>query len=391
MKQKTLISIAILNIVLIAACTHKEAAKDKAASSSSGASWALEMKNIENQMLYLLEKTADVEKFKSARASSKEVDKIKHSFEVLKHKAELLESKSLQPDKDPTLSISARIFKNNVHLASDSFFTENYDFSKATLHSALGQCVQCHTRLEYGPQFQKEKWNGVFDKVGVVDQIQLSLATRNYQLAEKKIDEFLRGQLKASSIFDWQDVVNLGFVLHVRFNNDSVKTKKLLNLIDASSHIPPAIKRNITYWQQSTTDWESQRNDKITLKSVDQWIKKGDQLNTQSRAEGGMIYYLRASRWLHENIAFTSNDKTKNAEILYRLGLVNSVFRTTLSQSMYEDYFELCIKDVPHTELSKKCYAQLEKNLTQRYTGRLEKELPFDIKTRLSELSILAK
>lgn len=390
MKQKTLFSISILGTILIAACTHKEAAKDQA-TRESGTSWALEMKNIENQMLYLLEKTADVEKFKTARASAKEVDKIKHSFEVLKHKAELLNNKELQPDKDPTLSISARIFKNNVDLAADSFFTENYDFSKATLHSALGQCVQCHTRLEYGPQFQKEKWNGIFDKVSVVDQIQLSLATRNYQSAEKKIEEFLRGQLKSNSIFDWQDVVNLGFVLHVRFNNDSVKTKKLLSLIESSTEIPPAIKRNSVYWQQSITDWESQRNDKMTLKSVDQWIKKGDQLNTQSRGEGGMIYYLRASRWLHENIAFTASDKTKSAEILYRLGLVNSVFRTTLSQSMYEDYFELCIKDVPHTELSKKCYKQLEKNLTERYTGRLEKELPFDIKTRLSELSNLAK
>lgn len=379
----------LISIFHVMSCTHNKG-PSTSTSETKMISWSSEMKSIEDQMIFLIDKTSNVERFRLAKAEKQELNKIKHSFEILKKKAMSLEDRKLQPDRDPSLAISARIFRNNVDLAADSFLTENYEFSKSTLRSALGQCVQCHTRLEYGPQFQKEKWTQKIEDTDLIDQIQLFIATRNFKLAQKKIDEALVSEPSLSSPFLWQDIVQLGFLLNVRFNNDPMKTAQMINAIESSKQIPMFIKRNVPFWRDSLAGWRSLQTETNKLKLSDRLIKKGDELNTASRSEGGLIYYLLATRVLQEDIAFNQSDKKANAEILYRLGLINTLVNDNTSESMYEDYFELCIKDAPHTLLAKKCYSHLERNLTQQYTGRMEQNLPFDIKARLNELSKLA-
>lgn len=382
--------ITLIATISLFSCTHKSTQENEKKPSAQ-ASWAGEMQGIEDEMLFLLEKTANVEKFKNAKASSREVEKIKKSFETLKRKSMSLENKKMQPDKDPTLAISARIFKNNVDLAADSFFTANYDFSKSTLRSALGQCVQCHTRLEYGPQFQKEKWTKTLADSSSIDQIQILIATRNFQMAEAKLEDLLKSDIRLTSPFAWQDIIQIGFLLNVRFNNDPLKTKKLISFIESSSQVPLFLKKNVPYWNQSVQDWHKILPSKNKMVLADRLIAKGDHAQSESRGEGGLIYYLLASRILHEEIAFFKEGPKKTSEILYRLGLINSIVNDRTSQSMYEDYFELCIKDSPKTDIAKKCYTQLERNLLMHYTGRLEKDLPFDIKNRLNELSKLVQ
>ena len=53
-------------------------------------------------------------------------------------------------------------------------------------------------------------------------------------------------------------------------------------------------------------------------------------------------------------------------------------------------YYEACIRNAPHTEVSGKCYKKYEANVNFGYTGSGGTSIPEDLQTLLKELKKLA-
>jgi len=371
----------------LVACSSNSS-KPSAASAKTPLAWPTEMRAIEAHMLYLLDVSSDLADY--SKENSTEAKNITQSFKVLKTKAQNLTSKKIEPDKDPTLEIVAKRFAKNIELAADSFETGSYDFSRSVLTSSVAQCVQCHTRLEYGPQLSAPKLTHTLQNYKPIEKIQLLVATRNFTEAENEIRMALsdnnRDRLSAA---DWKSIVQLGLIMQVRFKNDMKGTQDFIKEIKSNSKLPFFVKKNLASWEKSIPVWRSAlaTNDKVKL--ADYFIKKGDHATKVAKGEAGLIYYLVAARILHESLAFTAQDR-QVSEKLFRLGQLNAWNIDLGAWSMSEDYYEMCIRKTPHSGIAKKCYASLEQSLNQSFTGSLNQVLPDDIKNRLKEYKELS-
>ena len=57
---------------------------------------------------------------------------------------------------------------------------------------------------------------------------------------------------------------------------------------------------------------------------------------------------------------------------------------------MNEDYFELCVRAVPHSEVAKKCFARFEESLISGFSGSSGIAVPSDVHNRIEELRSIA-
>ena len=82
--------------------------------------------------------------------------------------------------------------------------------------------------------------------------------------------------------------------------------------------------------------------------------------------------------------------KDQLGEALYLTGLSYEAVRDLAVWSLHENYFESCVRRVPHTSWSELCYRRLEESVYFGFTGSSGLRLPLDVQVRLQELQKLA-
>jgi len=78
------------------------------------------------------------------------------------------------------------------------------------------------------------------------------------------------------------------------------------------------------------------------------------------------------------------------SEAFFFAGQAYDLLDDHLVSPLPEMYYEACIRNAPHTDVSNQCYKKYEANVNFGYTGSGGTSIPEDLKTLLNELKGLA-
>jgi hypothetical protein len=347
-------------------------------------SWPNEMQQLTFHLWELLPVITDPKSYKDP-----EKKKFFESRMILLQKlAQDLNESTPIPDQDPSLALIGRRFDDNLKLSLESFRSGHMDFSRSIFKNAMAQCVQCHTRLETGPALAQPHFLTLLEKIAVVERVQFLLASRYFDEAMKEISQSLT-KSDSLSMVEWQKLVQLGLIINVRLKRDVRQTEQFLSLLGQNKNLPYFIKRHLSYWQQSLNEWRRNPNPGLQLKTAQAMVERAESAQKAAHGDGGTIDYLRAASLLHQFLAKTQTPTLK-AEALYELGLIYENVGEVGAWSMNEDYYELCLRTSPHSEIAKKCFARYEESTISGFSGSGGLYIPEDVLKKMNELRAIA-
>lgn len=320
----------------------------------------------------------DKEKSTFVEAKIAELKKIAHDINL----------KTPTPDQDPSLKLIGQRFEDNLKLSLDSFQSGHLEFSRSVFKNALAQCVQCHTRLETGPTLAQPQFLNSLQKVAIVERVQFLIASRYFDEAMNEIN-FALDKGDTLSIVAWQKLVQMGLIINVRFRHNIKLTTLFLDKLSQNKNVPFFIKRHLNYWQQSVKEWNHNPNLVADLKTAKQILIHAESAQKASRSDGGAIDYLRAGGLLHQFLAKAQLPSAKS-EALYELGLIYENIGEIGAWSMNEDYYDLCIHTMPHSEIAKKCFARFQESTIAGFSGTSGLNIPEDVQKKMNELHAVA-
>lgn len=350
----------------------------------SGKSWPAQMQLLMENLSTLMPIVTDPKSFN--QADQKKL--IETKMIELKKLAHDINETTPNPDQDPSLKLIGRRFEDNIKLSLDSFQSGHMEFSRSVFKNALAQCVQCHTRLETGPALAQPHFLNTLQKVAIVERVQFLIASRYFDEAMKEIDAAV-AKGDNLSIVAWQKLVQMGLIINVRFRNDPKLSKEFIQVISENPHLPYFIKRQLPFWQQSVKAWANSTKAPVTLRTAQQLVSRAEAAQKISRSEGGTVDYLRAGSLLHRFLA-KSQAPTEKSEALYQLGMIYENIGEIGAWSMNEDYYELCIRTQPHSEIAKKCFARYQESTISGFSGTGGLYIPEDIQKKMNELRAIA-
>ncbi len=358
------------------------ATAQETSSSSRVYSWPLLMQQLTQNLLDLLPALTDP----TIKGAEKKIFQSK--IAELKRIAQNINEHTIAPDQDPSLKLIGKRFEDNLKLSLESFETGHTEFARTTFKSALAQCFQCHTRTNVGPALAQPQFINSLQKVAIVEKVQFLIASRYFDDAMKEITVAVKDGSQLS-IVEWQKLVQMGLIINVRYQNDAKNTQQFLKLLSQNKNLPLFIKRPLPFWQKSVEDWNRKIKPSVNLATAEQMVKQADLFQKDSRGEGGTVEYLRAASLLHQ---FLTKDQTPaiKAEALLQLGFIYENIGEIGAWSMNEDYYELCIRTSPHTEISKKCFEKFQASTVSGFSGTGGVNIPEDVKRRITELKTIA-
>lgn len=380
----------VLASLFVVSCQTTDKSKPATASGTkppteeTSASWQAKMQQLTSTLSELLpiitdaRSYNDVEKRKVLESRMSDLKQLAHEINV----------STPMPDQDPSLQLIGKRFEDNLKLAVDSFQSGHVEFSRSVFKNALAQCVQCHTRLETGPLLTKPQFLNTLQKVSIVERVQFLIASRYIDDAIAEINAAL-AKGDTLSIVAWQKLVQMGLIVNVRFRHDAKQSNQFIMMLSQNKNVPYFIKRHLPFWQQSLRDWTRNPKPQISLKAAQQLVSKAEAAQKASHSEGGLIDYLRAGSILHQFLAKAQVPSAK-AEALYQLGLIYENIGEIGAWSMNEDYYELCIRVQPHSEIAKKCFARYEESTISGFSGTGGLYIPDDIQKKMNELRAVA-
>lgn len=371
--------------IFLLSCTNK-AVKTTAQAPESVVpqSWPNQMQHLTFAFEQILPVVADPLKYSELNNQKG----IKKQLADLRGIAANIHKEAIPPDQDPSIQMISDRFVKNVELAVQAYDEGSFEFSRVTLKNSLAQCVQCHTRLEYGPRLSRSLQPDYLNQLNPIDRVNFLVASRHFNDGIKEIERTLMQDQDSHNIFYWQRLVQLGLVIHVRFNMDKLATQKFLDMVEAQPKTPYFIRRNLPYWKSSIKAWEK-RPTQNSLNNAKSLIQLADKAQRESLSDGGYVDYLRAARMLHEFL-IGPKAKADKAEALFLLGSVYDNVGEAGAWAINEDYYELCIKTLPHSDQAKKCYARMEESLISGFSGSSGFHLPKDVQSKLVELRQMA-
>lgn len=347
-------------------------------------SWPNQMQQLTYHLSVMMPMISDVKSYNDPKQKSTITTQLKSIHKIAKE----INSNTKTPDQDPSLGLIGKRFEENLKLALDSFESGHTEFSRSVFKNSMAQCVQCHTRLEVGPALAQPHFISNLGQVGVVERVQFLIASRYFSEAMKEINSAIE-KGDTLSIVAWQKLVQMGLIINVRFHHDVKQSQEFIAHLSTNPHIPFFIKRNLPFWEQSLKEWGRLPTPSATLKNAQKIVQKAESAQRNSRSDGGTVDYLRAGSLLHQFLAKSQVNSDK-AEALYQLGLIYENVGEVGAWSMNEDYYELCIRSQPHSEMAKKCFARFQESTVSGFSGTGGLYIPDEVQKKMNELRAIA-
>jgi hypothetical protein len=286
--------------------------------------------------------------------------------------------------RDPTVRFVASQFADDLKRAQVSFQEGNLNYSRSELMKVSGSCVQCHSRMQEGPEFSGFFLTEPFlKKLPVQDQGEYLIATRQFDKASKVLLKGLRAKntkpTSTAAGLSYERLTALALQLTVQHEQDPKKTLAVLDSVLKNPAAAPAFKEKAQIWKKTAQAWR--KNPKALT------IEEARQVLASPQNE---IMTLRA---LPVILAYLSEQPSGRnlGEGLLLAGQAYESLTDFLPLELHENYYEACIRSVPHTPEAQACFKRLNQSVLFGYTGTSGSHVPADVQTWLDRLRAQAE
>ncbi len=381
----------VLSLCLFLLNCQNNHVKSENPSSASPTTFSGSMQELQDTLTRLLPMVVDVQQY-NAPANQKLIEKDVKRLAVL---SKSVTHSSATAAKDPSVTFISKAFAEDVDRIEESLELGKRDFARYGIINMTAYCIECHTRTSTGPSFRSPQLDQTLKKLGGLERGEFLLATRQFDAALNEFSQFIDDKLKSrGDYFSLDKAVRYSLAVTVKYLKDPKKSLAVVEKIKKAPGIPYYLKQNVLGWEVAIKDWMKEKPSKdrgpaAMLKRVREWIDRGQKLQIGMVDRGGDIYYLRALSDLHLILQMNLS-KEEMGEALYLTGISYEAVRDISTYTLHENYYESCIRKVPHTSWSQRCYKNYEESVYFGFTGSSGTRLPEDEMKHLLELRALA-
>lgn len=347
------------------------------------------MQGLKGEMDRLLPVLVDPGEYKKPENS----ERIRQGLSNIERISKNVSHSPIIKNQDPTLNFLARGFVEEIRRSNEAYQQGQREYARGSLLNVTAYCMECHTRTTSGPSFQSPEIEKTLKSLRPLDRGEYLLSTHQFDAALKEFDAVIRaGVVEGTNFFDLDRATRLALAITVRFKMDPASSQKIVEDLLSAKNVPYYMKANGQAWKQSIQEWKKDKkkdSKKDSLQLCQDLVQRA-QLKAQGRDDrAGDIEMMRAQAILHQ-LLMTDLKPDRKGQALYLGGVTYSVVRDLAMWSLDEDYFEDCIRKVPHSKWSAACYSKLEESVLMGYTGSAGTSVPKDVQTKLDELQKLA-
>lgn len=297
--------------------------------------------------------------------------------------------------QDPSLGFISSAFSEDLKRAEEALDLGKREFARYTLMNMTAYCIECHTRTSSGPSFQSEQLEKSLGALKKVDRGEFLLSTRQFDKAFRVFKDVIEENLsQGTNLFDVDRAVRYAMAIAIKYERSPDKALQVIQLIESSDKTPFYLKQSTRSWSVSLQDWKKEKKKSAKsaaelLKRCRDFVAQGRIMQTGVSERSGDVLFLRALSDLHIVMAMNLT-KEQLGEALYLTGVSYETVRDLAVWSLHESYYESCIRRVPHSKWSEKCYQRLEESVYFGYSGSGGLKLPIDVQVHLQDLQKLA-
>lgn len=267
---------------------------------------------------------------------------------------------------------------------------------KFFLKGALQHCGTCHVKSEGKDDFAG--FQGLIDGHSKLnsewkDKLDLMINLRQFGEALDLLDEKIADAKISPQTLDMYNVFYTYLKINIQTKGDfSRPTKGLQNYLQArGDRLPEYHRDEIKAWLVSLTSL-AKRKDLATMdmKACQTLLAEGWQLNEEDFTQKGLIQILAASKRLQELSMESNSDKTSRAQAYRLLGQVAERYADTIWYAESHSYYESAIQMLPHSEVAKDAYKNLEDLIVFENSGSAGTMIPLETQKKLEGLKKMA-
>jgi hypothetical protein len=353
--------------------------------------FAAQMQGLKKSLVEVLPLVLDPNQFnqeKNQKVILEKVHKMRELSKNVKHIA-------VKDQKDPSIDFIAQAFTDDLARVEEGLSMGKKEFARYNLLNVTAYCIECHTRTSTGPSFSSNDFEQTLKRLNGLERGEFLLATRQFDSALKEFSQIIDERLEQKSDFFILDkAVRQSLAITVKYLKDPKKSLLITDKLKNSVNAPYYLKQNALGWEIAIKDWMKEKpakdnSVKAILKRCQQWEQSAQQDQMTNLDHTGQIYYLRALSDLHL-ILPTKLTGDELGQALYLAGVGYDSMRDFSLWNLHEDYYESCIRKVPHSTWSEKCYKRFEESAYFGFTGSSGIRIPDDVANRLAELKTLA-
>ncbi len=323
--------------------------------------------------IYSLDLNKEVYSKKEKAVLSKAVKDLQSNSHSLKFSSMDFFSK-----KDPVIKAEYLQFKNNLDMAEKALAFSTRQ-SVNYVRGAIGQCAACHSNGGKSTHLFEPFRNS---KISDFEKGRLALALRDYQSSADIYRSILLNKDLHGNYFKINDLVVS--YLNVSILSERDNTKIIIDLkkiIEESKN--PAIQKDLNEKIKDVSANVKIPNYKVAI----QKYKKIPQ--NFSALDKKIFTALKVKNKLHEELRGIKS-KSDRADVYSVLGDIYSNYKELSIFMVPEAYYELCIKEVPKTAKSQKCFKKYSSQITFGYSGSMGTNIPAYETEKINKLKAIA-
>lgn len=349
------------------------------------------MQNLKMTLERILPKAVDSKVFNDPKNRTE----LGQELQLLNDLAGRVSHNPVREKMDPSFAFLSEGFSSEIARANEAFAINRAEYARYKLLNVTSYCIECHTRVAAGPSFGRQDQTGHLSSLTPLERGEYFLATRQFDAALAEFQKLLNTDDDRYQYIQFDRALRYSLAITVRFQNDPAKTELVIQKMQKSRQLPYYLKQASQAWQKDVQAWRSENRknrqpaiaDQLVL--AESLIESGRKRQTSESERSGDVALLRGLSILHQILAGHPN-KAELGQALFLTGSAYEAVRDVVTWSLQESYFESCVRRVPHTSWSQKCYKALEETVSNGFTGSSGTRIPYDVKVRLAELEKLA-
>jgi hypothetical protein len=390
MKIKNLrFGIFLFSATLLSCQSSNDKAAGPVADKSAAVGLAASMQNLKSALTQLLPIVVDPAQFNA----EKNQEKIQKDVQDLVTLSKQVVHSPMTEHMDPSMRFISTAFSQDLERAQESLSLNKKEFARYTLLNVTAYCIECHTRTNSGPAFSSPEFEKALAGMNPMARGEFLLSTRQFAKALQEFESMIKSLLGSGTrLFELDKALRYSLSISVKFLQDPQKSLEIVNLVENASKAPYYLKQDAHMWAGAIREWQSEKKTKTPpdiLRQADNLLKSGKAAQLGSSNRGGEIYFLRSISLLNAYLV-KNLDQDSLGHALFLTGVAYEAVGDVSIWSLHEDYFESCIRSVPHSKWAEKCYGKLEESAYLGFTGTAGVELPVDVEMRLQDFRKLA-
>jgi hypothetical protein len=270
------------------------------------------------------------------------------------------------------------------------------DHLKFFLKGALQHCGTCHVKTEGKDDFAG--FQGLIDSHSKLnsewkDKLDLMINLRQFGEAVDLLDKKIADSNVSPQTLDMYNVFYTYLKINIQTKGDfSRPTNALQKYLQArGDRLPEYHRDEIKAWLASLTILGKRKDlANMTMKDCESLLAQGWQLNEEDFTQNGLIQILTASKRLQELSMESNSDKASRAQAYRLLGQVAERYADTIWYAESHSYYESAIQMLPHSEVAKAAYKNLEDLIVFENSGSAGTMIPLETQKKLEGLKKMA-